>query len=123
MWFFLLIFNVGSTAHTPPSVSVYTIIPKRFFRRDQLNRCNHRLCHPVVNSLSLVVPHRPPRTERSSQNRSEQPRVCRPQHRNPGKLEERERRLRNPHRMVSRLCLAESLEVRQDSPERAAHHS
>src|ERR1700727_1175567 len=57
-------------------------------------------------------PRRPPRTERRSQNRSEQPRVRRPQHRNPGKLEERQRRLRNQHRMAPRLCLAESLEVR-----------
>src|SRR3981189_3390576 len=42
-------------------------------------------------------PHRPPRTERRSQNRSEQQRVRRPQHRNPGELEERQRRIRNPH--------------------------
>ena len=28
----------------------------------------------------------------------------------------------NPHRMAPRLCMEESLEVRQDSPERAAHH-
>jgi len=28
----------------------------------------------------------------------------------------------NPHRMTSRLCLEESLEVRQDSPEGAARH-
>jgi hypothetical protein len=34
-------------------------------------------------------PHRPPRTERRSQNRSEQQRVRHPQHRNPGELEER----------------------------------
>src|SRR5271154_2862806 len=67
-------------------------------------------------------PHRPPRTERRSQNRSEQPRIRRPQHRNPGKLEERQRRLRNPDRMASRLCLEESLEVRQNAPEGAAHH-
>ncbi len=32
------------------------------------------------------------------------------------------RRWRNPHRMASHLCLEESLEVRQDSPEGAAHH-
>src|SRR5580700_2705682 len=68
-------------------------------------------------------PHRPPRTERRSQNRSEQPRVRRPQYRNPGKLEERQRRLRNPHRVASRLCLEKSLEVRQNSPEGAAHHT
>src|ERR1700679_1296133 len=68
-------------------------------------------------------PHRPPGTERRSQNRSEQPRICRPQHRNPGKLEERQRRLRNPDRMASRLCVEESLEVRQNSPEGAAHHA
>ena|ERR1700722_6270716 len=66
--------------------------------------------------------HRPPRTKRRSQNRSEQPPVRRPQYRNPGKLEERQRRLRNPHRMASRLCLEESIEVRQNSPEGAAHH-
>src|SRR5258708_27757640 len=42
-------------------------------------------------------PHRPPRTERRSQNRSEQQRVRHTQHRNPGKLEERQRRIRNPH--------------------------
>src|SRR5271156_5423772 len=68
-------------------------------------------------------PHRPPRTERRSQNRSEQPRVRRAQYRNRGKLEERQRRLRNPHGMASRLCLEESLEVRQNSPEGAAHHA
>src|ERR1700733_12553753 len=68
-------------------------------------------------------PHRPPRTERRSQNRSEQPRVRRAQHRNPGKLEKRQRRLRSPHRMASRLCLEESLEVRQNAPEGATHHS
>src|ERR1700723_1449742 len=67
-------------------------------------------------------PHRPPRTERRSQNRSEQQRVRHPQHRNPGKLEKRQGRIRNPHRMASRLRLEESLEVRQDAPEGAAHH-
>src|ERR1700709_2769441 len=67
-------------------------------------------------------PHRPPRTERRSQNRSEQQRVRHPQHRNPGELEERQRRLREPHRVAPRLCLEESLEVRQDSPEGAARH-
>jgi 5-methylcytosine-specific restriction protein A len=82
-------------------------------------------CHAMIHRKSppFLVPHRPPRTERRSQNRSEQQRVRHPQHRNPGKLEERQRRLRNPHRMAPRLCLAESLEVRQDSPEGAAHHS
>src|SRR5271156_4616274 len=64
-------------------------------------------------------PHRPPRTERRSQNRSEQPRVRCPQHRHPGELEERQRRIRNPHRMASRLRLEKSLEVRQNSPEGA----
>src|SRR5580704_4613366 len=68
-------------------------------------------------------PHRPPRTERRSQNRSEQTRVRRPQHRNPRKLEERQKRLRNPHRMAPRLCLEQSFEVRQDSPEGTARHS
>ena len=43
--------------------------------------------------------------------------------RNPGELEERQRRLRNPHRVASRLCLEKSLEVRQNSPEGAAHHA
>src|ERR1700736_6614141 len=64
-------------------------------------------------------PHRPPRTERRSQNRTEQQRVRRPQHRNPGKLEERQGRLRNTHRMASHLCVEKSLEVRQNSPEGA----
>jgi ParB family chromosome partitioning protein len=35
---------------------------------------------------------------------------------------ERQGRLRESHRMASRLCLEESLEVRQDPAERAAHH-
>src|SRR5258706_8661735 len=61
-------------------------------------------------------------TERRSQNHSEHPPVRRPQHRNPGELEERQRRLRKPHRMASCLRLEESLEVRQDSPEAAARH-
>src|SRR6202022_1946734 len=65
-------------------------------------------------------PHRPPRTERRSQNRSEQQRVRHPQHRNSGKLEKRQGRIREPHRMASRLCLEESLEVRQDPPGGAA---
>src|SRR5580698_8269031 len=68
-------------------------------------------------------PHRSPRTKRRSQNDSEQQRVRHPQHRHPGKLEKRQRRLRKPHRVAPRLCLEESLEVRQDPPERAAHHT
>ena len=60
--------------------------------------------------------------KRRSQNRSEQQRVRHPQHRNPGKLEERQGRIREPHRVAPRLRLEESLEVRQDAPEGAAHH-
>src|SRR3984957_7580531 len=67
-------------------------------------------------------PHRPPRTERRSQNRSEQQRVRHPQHRNPGKLEERQGRIREPHRVAPRLRLEESLEVRQDSSKGATRH-
>ncbi len=31
-------------------------------------------------------------------------------------------RLRDPHRVASRLCLEQSLQIRQDPPERAARH-
>ena len=44
------------------------------------------------------------------------------QHRNPEKLEERQRRLRDPRPMASRLCLQESLEVCQDTPKGAANN-
>src|SRR5258708_5289221 len=54
------------------------------YRRQRTNQ-KKRSKHHVQQSH----PHRPPRTKRRSQNRSEQPRVRRPQHCNPGELEER----------------------------------
>ena len=43
----------------------------------------------------------------------------RPQHRHQRELEERQGRVRNPHRMAPRLCLGQSLQLRQDASEGA----
>jgi hypothetical protein len=49
--------------------------------------CSKVTLRPKIRDFSAA--RQPPRTERRSHNRSEQPRIRRPQHRNPGKLEER----------------------------------
>jgi hypothetical protein len=70
---------------------------------------------PVPIASLGPLPQNLSRTERRSQNRSEQQRVCHPQHRNPGKLEERQGRLRDPHRMASYLLPGA---ISRSSPER-----
>jgi len=57
------------------------------------------------NHVQQNHPHRPSRKECRSQNRAEQEGLRRPQHCHQRELEEREGRVRNPHRMAPHIRL------------------
>ena len=57
-----------------------------------------------------------------SQERTEQEALRRPRYNHQRELERRLGRVRNPHRMAARLCLGQSLQLPQDSPDCAVTH-